>query len=166
LTTDKRLGGINPALCNPVRPDFFWDFGTWVLVVENDEHQHVLNEARCELLRLQDIVNAFAETPTYVIRYNPHAFKVCGWTRVTGTTERMELLFETIQGVIATPPVDHHITIQYLFYNCTRCEPGKCPFSHTDRFKTMVDYATYIDANYPLSLMGTGQHAGPSASAE
>ena len=134
--------------------------GSWILVLENDEHAHAYYEPRCDHVRTQDILNAFGQVPVYVIRFNPHAFKVCGVTRRTGTVERMQQLLKTLKDVLANPCFEHHITIRYMFYACTQCLVG-CSFEHVDRFKTMLDYAAYIDETYPLALMGTGQQAGP-----
>ena len=133
-----------------------------MLVLENDEHAHAYYEPRCDHVRTQDITNAFGQVPVYLICFTPHAFKVNGTTKRTGTVERMELLLRILQDVFANPTFEYHITINYVFYACTQCTGG-CSFQHVDRFKTMQDYATYIDATYPLALMGTGQQAGPSS---
>jgi hypothetical protein len=164
---NKTIPGVNNVLCDVRFPDFLYDMGAWALIVENDEHQHAQEDGRCELVRVQDIANALGCVPTFFIRYNPHAFKVAGTTRTTGIKERTNLLLHHIQNVLATPPTDNHVTIQYLFYNCNQCtNPRTCSSVHTDTFKTMVDFGTYIEAAYPLE--GTGgpnRKPMPSASA-
>jgi len=163
LSYDKRLEGINTMFCNAVRPDFVWDLGSWVLVCENDEQAHAYREPRCDLIRNQDIMNAFGEVPVYVIRFNPHAFKVYDATKTIGTVERMELLLKLLQGIFANPTFEHILTVHYMFYSCTRCiSSKKCSLQHIDQFKTMVDYANYIEEAYPLRLFGTNQLPGPS----
>jgi hypothetical protein len=76
----------------------------------------------------------------------------------------MDLLLKTIQNVLAKPDFDHVMIIQYLFYDCIRCSTGKeCSCSHIDKFRTMNDYATYVDAAYPYELIGAkGQNPEPS----
>ena len=166
---NKTIPGINRVLCDTRLPDFFYDMGAWALIVENDEHQHSFRDGRCELVRLQDIANALGSVPIYVLRYNPHAYKVSGVTRRTAIKERTDLLLHHIQEILANPPTDNHITIRYLFYDCDRCSTSRtCSFVHTDTFRTMVDFGTYIDAAYPLEQTGapTGRRPGPSAGAE
>lgn len=167
LSWDKRIDGINAAACNPVRPDFFFDFSIWVLVVENDEHAHARNEPRCDHIRIQDISNAFGQVPVYVIRFNPHTVRVNGMIQRITIDERMELLLLTMQDVISNPNFEHHITLKYLYYPCTQCtlERG-CSFQHVDRFTTMLDYAAYINTNYPLDKIGAGQRCAPSQIAD
>jgi len=164
---DKTIPGVSSVLCNARRPDFFYDMDTWGLIIENDEFQHFRNDGRCELVRVQDIANSLGCVPTYILRYNPHAFKVSGATRKMYQKERTDLLLHNIQEILANPPADDHITIRYLFYDCDRCATSRtCSFVHTDTFKTMVDFGTYINAAYPLE--GTGgpnRRPGPSASA-
>ena len=160
FTHDKRLDGINTALCRPVRPDFFWDQGSWVLVLENDEHEHNLNEPRCEHLRTQDIINAFGQVPVYMIRFNPHAFKVHGNLRKISTHNRMDMLLKIIQTTFENPVFQYHLSIHYVFYSC-QCAQACLEIEHMDRFTTAMEYAKYIDVNYPLALMGTGQQVGP-----
>ena len=80
--------------------------------------------------------------------------------------KRMSSLLEVLLDVISNPVFDHHITIKYLYYPCTQCTtPRECSFQHMDQFKTMLDYGSYINITYPLALVGTGQHPGPSVNA-
>ena len=167
LSWDKRIDGIIAAACNAVRPDFLYDFTTWILCVENDEHSHQSNEPRCDMVRIQDITNAFGQVPIYVVRFNPHTVRVNGVIKRITIEKQMELLLKTIQAVIAKPNFDDHIIIHYLYYPCTLCTSSReCSFQHVDRFTTILEYAAYIEANYPLRLVGTHQKPGPSASAE
>jgi hypothetical protein len=166
---DKAITGLVSAACNARRPDFLYDMGSFALVVENDEYQHYNNDGRCELVRVQDIANALGCVPTYILRFNPHAFKVSGITRGMNLKERTDILLRNIQEIMANPPTENHITIRYLMYDCDRCSTSRtCSFVHTDTFRTMVDFGTYIDAAYPLEQTGapTGRRPGPSAGAE
>ena len=166
---NKSISGVNHELCNARRPDFLYDMGTWALIIENDEHMHSGYDGRCELIRIQDIANALGCVPTIFIRFNPHAFKVSGTTRHMQLNERTKILLRNIQEIMANPPTENHITIRYLMYDCDRCSTSRtCSFVHTDTFRTMVDFGTYIDAAYPLEQTGapTGRRPGPSAGAE
>ena len=166
-TWNKAIPGVNNAICDARRPDFFYDMDAWAMIVEVDEKQHCEYDGRCELVRVQDIANALGCVPIYILRYNPHAFKVSGTTRTMYQKERTDLLLHNIQEILANPPADDHITIRYLFYDCDRCATSRtCSFVHTDTFPTMVDFGIYINAAYPLE--GTGgpnRRPGPSASA-
>jgi hypothetical protein len=164
---DKVLPGILTVACNARKPDFFYDMGSWILVVENDEHSHVREDGRCNLVRVQDIANAVGTLPTYFIRYNPDGFKVSGTNTQIPSATKHALLLRHIQEIIANPPTDNHITIQYLFYNCIQCSTSSvCSFVHTDEFKTMVEFGTYIESTYPLAgVGGPNRRPRPSASA-
>jgi hypothetical protein len=163
---NRTIPGFNSVFCDKTLPDFFYDMGAWALIVENDEHQHARREGRCELVRLQDISNSLGSVPMFILRYNPHAFKVAGATKYTRIKERTKLLLHQIQKILANPPTENHITIQYLFYDCNRCTTSRtCSFVQTDTFKTMVDFGTYIDSAYSLEGVG-GPNSKPMPSAE
>ena len=166
-TYDESISGIITAACNARRPDFFYDMGSWILVVENDERQHVSEDGRCNLVRVQDIANAVGTLPMYFIRYNPDGFRVSGKNKQVQLTEKHALLLQHIQEIIANPPTDNHVTIRYLFYNCNQCKTSRtCSFVHTDTFKTMVELCDYIESTFPLSCVGAkNSRPRPSASA-
>ena len=165
---NKQVVGVNRALCAPCQPDFLFDMQTHIVVIENDEHQHTSEQPRCSHIRLQNISDAFGQLPVYVIRYNPHELQVNGVTRRTGLSERMELLLKTLQSVFAKPNFDNAIILHFLFFNCTRCkEAEQCSFSHIDTFKTMFDYASYIELAHPYDRVGADdQKLGPSLMAQ
>jgi hypothetical protein len=166
-TWDKQISGVDPVFCDIRRPDFLYDFGHWVLVIENDEFSHATNDSRCEHVRIQDITNSFGSVPIQVIRFNPHGFKVSGKTRKTGVNERMEYILKLVQKRIADGMPENHINISYLFYRCDRCKSSKeCSFLYVDTFKTMVDYGNYIQGTYPLENVGNNPKPGPSANAK
>ena len=47
--------------CGRVRQDFMWNHDTHCVILEVDEFQHKDRELRCELARVQDLVNAGME---------------------------------------------------------------------------------------------------------
>jgi len=160
---DKSMDGIDQLFCNARRPDFFWDFVTWILIVECDEHQHDSEDIRCHHARNQDILNGCGEVPVYIIRFNPHAFRIGGTTKFVGTPQRMAMLLRFMQGVIAKPPVEYQLQICYMFYECTRCvDDTTCSYHHLDQFKCMLDYVRHVN----VLLTSTGQKPGPSAEAK
>eukprot|EP00899_Mesostigma_viride_P012584 jgi/Mesvir1/21326/Mv06694-RA.1 len=80
-THDRMIDG---GACVRVRPDFVWDAGTHVLVLEVDEHQHMHYACECEQTRMVNVGQAMG-MPTLFIRYNPDGFRVDdGGARGTG----------------------------------------------------------------------------------
>jgi hypothetical protein len=164
---DKPISDRVAAACAARRPDFLFDFKDWILNIENDERAHKDRDPRCEHIRIQDITNAFGQIPIYVLRLNPDNFTIGDTKPKPDFIFRMELLLQRMQNIIANPTFEHHITIEYLFYDCFKCAtPTACSYRYVDQFKTMVDYGKYIDSYYPLESVGSNLKSGPSLEAK
>ena len=89
-------------------------------ILEVDERQHSTYSQMCETARMNNIVSSLRlegnETPIVFIRYNPHAFKVNGRTRITKITERHQTLVELLETIRNSEPVQD-VAIHYLFYD-------------------------------------------------
>ena len=119
------------ASCGGYRPDIKIDRGTYVVVIEIDEHQHrprfihrVVDGATmmvgnytpdCETTRVLNIMQA-VQAPMHVIRYNPDAFKIDGKTAKISKKARHATLRDHIQAALANPP-DAALKITYLYYD-------------------------------------------------
>ena len=144
----------NPAVCGRYRPDFVWDLGFRVVVLEVDEHQHqhFNYNPRCELVRMSRIVEGYGAIPVHIIRYNPDALKINGTTRKTKREERIALLKDKLSNAFAAPIVDQHIVLQHLWFD----QDGDVDeFSTTKMFKTLEDYDKWVDEVAPEAAMET-----------
>jgi hypothetical protein len=70
-TTDKTIAGG----CSRRRPDIFADFGSHVVIVEVDEHQHDSYDCECHHRRIMEISKDVAHRPVVFIRFNPDAYE-------------------------------------------------------------------------------------------
>jgi hypothetical protein len=66
-TIDKQVHGG----CSKRRPDAYIDCLTHVLIIENDENQHVEYDTLCEEQRENDLFTDFGDRPNIYIRFNP-----------------------------------------------------------------------------------------------
>jgi hypothetical protein len=65
---------INPK-CGKERPDFVFDFGYYIVILEVDEHQHHSYPEECERIRMFNMTQSYGGVPVFWIRYNPDDFK-------------------------------------------------------------------------------------------
>jgi hypothetical protein len=61
--------------CGKRRPDFVFDLGFGILIVENDEDQHKSRTCECEQKRMIEIHNDYGGLPVHFIRFNPDNYK-------------------------------------------------------------------------------------------
>ena len=117
------------------RPDFMFDLGGWVVIVEVDEHQHKTNAPECEQRRMTEIF-ATVGRPVVFIRFNPDDYVDADGTtmespwktnpvnhrtevpaRCTDDWERrLARLRDSVEFHTATPPTKD-ITVDALFYD-------------------------------------------------
>ena len=119
--------------CSRRRPDIYVDMGTFNLVIEVDENQHV--HYTCENLRMMQIFQDGGSIPLVLIRFNPDSYVdtegkrwgSCfgvdgkGALRVALTKQeewssRLAALKEMIEEVIKTDVPDKEVTVYRLFY--------------------------------------------------
>ena len=121
------------ATCGGYRPDIYIDCGTFILVVEIDEHQHrpryisrvvdgVVTSTvgtyspHCETVRMLAIVQA-EQMPVYFIRYNPDKCTIDGKIIKVSPEKRCEALRTLIDSVIKSGTPKALMTITYMYYD-------------------------------------------------
>jgi hypothetical protein len=57
--------------CSKRRPDLLLDMGTYIIIIEIDENQHVNYDCSCENKRLMEISQDVGHRPIVFIRFNP-----------------------------------------------------------------------------------------------
>ncbi len=72
FTQDKISNGIS---CGRERPDFVFDCGSHIVILEVDEDQHKHYQCECEQIRMINITQTFGGLSVFWIRYNPDNFK-------------------------------------------------------------------------------------------
>jgi hypothetical protein len=60
--------------CSKRRPDMLLDLGSHILIIEIDEHQHILYDCNCETNRLEQIFQDLYFRPIILIRFNPDGY--------------------------------------------------------------------------------------------
>ena len=110
--------------CHLYRPDFVYDFGSHVVVIEVDEYQHESYDTSCDNKRLMSIFQGLGSRPMVMIRFNPDAYgdvKGC-WTREGNLVnkgkpwrQRLEVLKDRLEHWFQTEPV-REIVFEHLFF--------------------------------------------------
>lgn len=110
--------------CHMYRPDFVYDFGSHVVVIEVDEYQHETYDTSCDNKRLVSIFQGLGSRPMVMIRFNPDAYegvKGC-WTRTGALVDqgrpwrkRLGTLKDRLVHWFETVP-EREIMIEHLFY--------------------------------------------------
>jgi hypothetical protein len=150
----------NPLICGRFRPDFIFDIGDRIVIVECDEDQHKGYIPRCELTRVVHIVESYKTIPGYFIpvhfiRYNPDGFKISGKTGVIGLTKRMGLLKERLISACETDQMEHRLVIEKLCYDNDNggAASSRLDFIQIEEYKTISQFEELIDRMYPLPGM-------------
>lgn len=152
-TWNKTIPMVNKAVCGSVFPDFTFEFHNKVIILEVDEFQHRRTgyKPRCDLVRMQDIVNSYGMLPVCIIRYNPDRCKIAGKRIYPHGMEKHEVLLNSLKNAISNDIWNDHITLNYICYDCSECVSiDSCPLIHTKTFTTMLDFAHYIEKTAPL----------------
>ena len=95
---------VDGGACERYRPDFVFDAGTHMVVLEVDENQHKSYACLCEQQRMVNLSQAFG-LPTLFLRYNPDGF--------TGPTARPARLSESARTKVLTDWVKWSLTPEY-----------------------------------------------------
>ena len=112
VSVDKR---IDHGACSNERPDFVYDFGDRVVIVEVDEHQHRDRACLCEQTRMVNISQNYVPMPTIFIRYNPDKYKpLYAGEKQERETLRLEELHRSIQHFKS---LDHSLLTGICFVN-------------------------------------------------
>jgi hypothetical protein len=117
--TDRIFGVTETDTCDRTRPDFLWDVGTHVVILEVDEDQHMGRQEFCECIRMINIAESLMR-PTVFIRYNPDGFKQGDITMQVGHHKRMEKLTKWIQqlkNLSEEQLITSKISVVHLFFS-------------------------------------------------
>jgi hypothetical protein len=150
----KLIPHVEKVSCGRVFPDFTFEFKDKVIILEVEEYQHSRGNynARCEMVRLQDIVNSYGLIPVHIIRYNPDFFRVSGKTAKVSSDTKQEILLKCLQSAISNNDFENHITLEYICYDCKVCSQlSACQLHHMMSFKTMHEFAEFINFTVPES---------------
>ena len=122
------------ATCGGYRPDIYIDCGSFILIIEIDEHQHrpryisrvvdgVVTSTvvgsyspQCETVRMLSIVQA-EQMPVYFVRYNPDKCTIDGKVIKVSPEKRCEALRTLIDSVIKNGTPKAMMTITYMYYD-------------------------------------------------
>jgi hypothetical protein len=153
---------VDPKVCViRHRPDFLYDLGDRIVIVECDEFQHKFKNGseRCELMRLVNIAEGYRTLPgffipVHVIRYNPDAFKVAGSSVRMEQKQRMNLLKARLLRALNDDQKEYRLTVEKLFYD----EDGAGAASdenyiQMERYETIADYELHVDRIHPIEGM-------------
>jgi hypothetical protein len=116
---------IIDSSCSKVRPDFVFDCGTHVVIIEVDEHQHRSysncgntkeERTRMENRRMFMIFQSFGGPRTIFIRYNPDVFRVNDKIVNVSDKKRHELLLRWVKHYLKNG-TEFPMEVKYLFYD-------------------------------------------------
>lgn len=97
-------------------PDFVYDRGSHVIILEVDEHQHSAPGYSCDERRMIDCFNSCGGTPVMFIRFNPDEFKENGINVTVDWSKRLEVLKLFMKEYIDHPH-PAQIAVLRLFYD-------------------------------------------------
>jgi len=104
----KRLGDRE-------RPDFFFDRGSYCVILEVDEHGHKDRAEACECTRMVNICQA-EQRPTYFLRYNPDGYQLGDGRKFT-KKRRHDLLVRCLREVLTKQPSVGPLAVKRLFFD-------------------------------------------------
>ena len=104
--------------CSLRRPDFIFDLGSLILIIENDENQHKSRPCECEQTRMIQIYQDYGGVPVHFIRFNPDKYKS---NKVADSLpKRLSFLCDIITKIkkdkifFTKYP---HLSVSYLYYD-------------------------------------------------
>jgi len=106
---------IENGQCFEYRPDFMFDCGTHMVVLEVDENQHKERAELCECVRMVNIFQSFG-MPTKFVRYNPDPYRMKKSKKDPTFNTRMKLLKEHLRYAFDDPPVAP-LSVKHLYFD-------------------------------------------------
>jgi hypothetical protein len=107
--------------CSLKRPDFVFDWGYGILIVENDENQHKSRPCECEQTRMIQIHNDYGGLPVHFIRFNPDKYKTQSGKSVENLDKRLQFLCNIIKKNHKDAQQfferNTNLTVSYLYYD-------------------------------------------------
>jgi hypothetical protein len=110
---------IEHSECGKERPDFVFDCGTHVVILEVDENQHRERVEVCECTRMVNIFQSFGGLPVKFVRYNPDKYKKNGRSCDPSIGARMNVLRTHLEYALKDEPVSL-LSVKHLFYDNER----------------------------------------------
>lgn len=98
--------------CGLERPDFIFDCGSFVIVVEVDENQHKSYQEDCECTRMVNIHQGFGGLKVIFIRYNPDDYIGDQYSE----SQRLNYLVEWVKFIAKYYPV-YNLSFIKLFFD-------------------------------------------------
>ncbi len=106
--------------CGLERPDWTYDCGTHIVVLECDENQHSEYPCSCEQTRMVNITSSYGGIPVIFLRYNPDRFRdKDGNKSKILKSKRHKLLLEWLKHTFIMIPnnKEDFLRVIYMFYN-------------------------------------------------
>jgi len=110
---------IEHSECGKERPDFVFDCGTHVVILEVDENQHRERAEVCECTRMVNIFQSFGGLHVKFVRYNPDKYKKGGRSCDQAIGTRMNVLRTHLEYALKDEPVSF-LSVKHLFYDNER----------------------------------------------
>ena len=107
---------IPSEACNKFRPDFVFDRGTHIVILEVDENQHQSYACECEQARMINLFQDFGGLPTIFVRFNPDGYTDNNGKRHQYSKSRETRLLKTLNSLWLHQPKDL-LSVIYLYYN-------------------------------------------------
>ena len=104
--------------CGMERPDFLFDCGMHLVMVEVDENQHFHILRECERTRMLNLAGVRGMPVTF-IRYNPDKYDPVAGQTMASDSQRHTHLLEWLAWARATPPPERGdvVSVLYLYYD-------------------------------------------------
>ena len=113
-TMDEMVDG---GICHKLRPDFLFDVGVRMVILEVDENSHHSYPSECELARMFDISQSLG-MQTIFIRFNPDDYTIDGVKQSVPVFERWQQLRDALDWAMGNFDEEvPFLTVKYLFYD-------------------------------------------------
>jgi hypothetical protein len=106
--------------CSARRPDFVFDLGAMVLIVENDENQHKSRPCECEQSRMIQIYQDYGGVPVHFIRFNPDKYLSPRGLGNEPLSKRLMSLCNVVRGIKKDKTFYTrfpHLSVSYMYYD-------------------------------------------------
>lgn len=107
---------IPEASCHRYRPDFLFDWGTHIVILEVDEDQHRGYACECEQARMINLFQDQGGMRTLFIRFNPDGYRDKSGALHKWTAGRGQKLLEVVRQTRDHIP-EHIVSAVYLYYD-------------------------------------------------
>ena len=102
--------------CSTKRPDFTFDLGDRIIVLEVDENQHSSYPVECETNRMIQIHQDYGGLDVCFIRYNPDTYKDKNNKTIKSNNNKHKTLLNTLNSLMIHKP-QYNLSAIYLYYD-------------------------------------------------